>query len=206
MIRNAGGIGQSAETCPTWRPRLVDDIDVGYTLKTMKALVSSSIAEGLSQALNRENLSEKERDEVIVRAFEQFERDYGGSGDSATKRDLSETELRLIKEIESIQSDVSKSRSDIAKLYVEVGKLQVEAAKSRQDIAKLQVEVENLRGITENLRLEIEKLRSEPRVELKNLEVNLLGRMAQYQGSTIRWIAGFGISTILAVVGFALTR
>lgn len=114
--------------------------------------------------------------------------------------------LRLIKEIESIQGDVSKSRADIAKLYVEVGKLPVEAAKSRSDIAKLQVEVENLRCITENLRLEIEKLRSEPRVELKNLGVNLLGRMAQYQGSTIRWIAGFGISTILAVVGFALTR
>lgn len=125
-------------------------------------------------------------------------RSIGGSGDSAAKRELSETELRLIKEIESIQGDVSKSRVDTAKLYVEVGKLQVEAAKSRSDIAKLQ-------GITENLRLEIEKLRSETRVELKNLEVNLLGRMAQYQGSTIRWISGFGISTILTVVGFALT-
>lgn len=107
--------------------------------------------------MSRENLSEKERDEIIVRAFEQFERNYGGSGDSAAKRELSETELRLIKEIEAIQGDVSKSGGDIAKLYVEAGKLQVEAAKSRADIAKLPVEVENLRGITENLRLEIEK-------------------------------------------------
>jgi hypothetical protein len=53
--------------------------------------------------MTEEAKDDKERAKIIAEALEHLEQNYPNLAHTATQRDLSETELRLIKEIETVR-------------------------------------------------------------------------------------------------------
>lgn len=58
--------------------------------------------------LSRPGIEDRERAKVIAEALETIQDNYPNLAYTATQRDLSETELRLTKEIEVVRSDLTK--------------------------------------------------------------------------------------------------
>ena len=89
---------------------------------------------------------EKARARIVAEAFEALESRYPHLSETATRTDLSETELRLTKEIEQVRAETEKVRAD---LKVELEQVRVEVEKVRAD---LKIEIEKVRG---DVRVEI---------------------------------------------------
>ena len=77
---------------------------------------------------------DKARSKAIVEAFSELEERYPDLKETATKRDLSETELRLQKEIKTIEANLQKE--------IEGTKLEIE--KTRVEIEKVRSEIRNV--------------------------------------------------------------
>ena len=75
---------------------------------------------------------DKTRARIIAEAFEALEERYPNLSDIATRQNLRETELRLLKEIEQVRAD----------LRIEIEKVRSE---TRQVEARLRVEIEKSR-------------------------------------------------------------
>ena len=137
---------------------------MGYALKIYEAF--------------REYGEEKAR--VLAEAFEELEKRYPQILDMATKRDLSETELKLIKEIEQVRLEVEEVRKEIKEVEL-----------------KLTKEVEQVR-------LEVEEVRK----EIKEVELKLTKEIEQVRFSTIKWIAGLigGQTVVLITTFFTLLK
>ena len=89
---------------------------------------------------------DKARARIVAEAFEALEDRYPHLSETATRTDLSETELRLTKEIEQVRAETEKVRAD---LKVELEQVRVEVEKVRAD---LKIEIEKVRG---DVRVEI---------------------------------------------------
>ncbi|MBN2701816.1 MAG: hypothetical protein JXR29_10245 [Methylothermaceae bacterium] len=82
---------------------------------------------------------DKARAKIIAEAFEALEERYPNLSDTVTRTDLSETELRLIKEIEQVRADLTKEieqvraelKGDIERVRAE---LKVDLANTRANI------------------------------------------------------------------------
>jgi predicted phage-related endonuclease len=148
---------------------------MGYALKIYEAF--------------REYGEEKAR--VLAEAFEELEKRYPQILDMATKRDLSETELRLIKEIED-------TRKEIKELEL---KLTKEIEDTRKEIKELELK---LTKEVEQVRLEVEEVRK----EIKEVELKLTKEIEQVRFSTIKWIAGLigGQTVVLITTFFTLLK
>ena len=77
----------------------------------------SVVALHLYEKLN-DAVDEKARSKAIVEAFSELEDRYPNLRETATKRDLSETELRLQKEIEQVRLETEKIRTEIKTVEV----------------------------------------------------------------------------------------
>jgi len=115
------------------------------------------------------------RARIIAEAFGTLEERYPHLGDMATRTNLSETELRLIKEIEQLRGDVSK----------EIEQLRADLKETELRLVK---EIERLRG---DLRKEIEHVRSELKVELAR------GHTAWLKWSFLFWLTQFSAILLL---------
>ena len=84
---------------------------------------------------------DKARSKAIVEAFSELEERYPDLKETATKRDLSETELRLQKEIQAtkleiktveanLQKEIEKTRLEIEKTRVEMRQMEMNFAKT----------------------------------------------------------------------------
>ena len=113
---------------------------MGYALKIYEAF--------------REYGEEKAR--VLAEAFEELEKRYTQILDMATKRDLSETELRLIKEIEA-------TRKEIKELELKLTK----------EVEQVRLEVEEVRKEIKEVELKLTKEIEEVRKEIKEVELKL---------------------------------
>ncbi|XSG83812.1 MAG: hypothetical protein ACPW60_08715 [Methylohalobius sp. ZOD2] len=71
---------------------------------------------------------DKARAKIIAEAFEALEERYPNLSDTVTRTDLSETELRLIKEIEQVRAEL---KGDIERIRAE---LKVDLANTRANI------------------------------------------------------------------------
>lgn len=72
---------------------------------------------------------DKARSKAIVEAFSELEERYPDLKETATKRDLSETELRLQKEIEGTKLEIEKTRVEIEKVRSEIRSIETSFAK-----------------------------------------------------------------------------
>ena len=137
------------------------------------SVVALHLYEKLNEAAN-----DKERSKAIVDAFSELEERYPNLKDVATQRDLSETELRLRKEIEQVRLETEKVRNEIKTVE-----------------SNLQLEIKtieaNLQKVIDKTRIEIEKVRA----EVKMVEVNLTKELHKH---TLWVISGIG-SIIMAI-------
>jgi hypothetical protein len=65
---------------------------------------------------------DKARSKAIVEAFSELEERYPDLKETATKRDLSETELRLQKEIEGTRLEIEKTRVEMKQMEANFAK------------------------------------------------------------------------------------
>jgi hypothetical protein len=64
----------------------------------------------------------EEKAKVLAETFEELEKRYPQILDMVTKRDLSETELKLIKEIEQVRLEVEEVRKEIKEVELKLTK------------------------------------------------------------------------------------
>jgi hypothetical protein len=157
----------------------------------MMSVVALHLYEKLNNAPD-----DKARSKAIVEAFSELEERYPDLKETATKRDLSETELRLQKEIQATKLEIKTVEANLQK---EIEKTRLEIEKTRVEIktveANLQIEIKtveaNLQKGIETTRLEIEKTR----VEMKQMETNF----AQTVHKQTLWIIGAIGSIIMSI-------
>ncbi len=121
---------------------------------------------------------DKARSKAIVEAFSELEERYPDLKETATKRDLSETELRLQKEIQATKLEIKTVEANLQK-EIQATKLEIKTVE-----ANLQKEIEKTR-------LEIEKTR----VEMRQMEMNF----AKTVHKQTLWIIGAIGSIIMSI-------
>ena len=118
----------------------------------------SAVALHLYEKLN-EAPDDKARSKAIVEAFSELEERYPNLREVATRHNLSETELRLQKEIEQTRLEIKTVEANLQK---EIEKTRIEIKTVE---ANLQLEIKTVEA---NLQKEIEKTR----LEIKQIEVS----------------------------------
>jgi len=137
------------------------------------SVVALHLYEKLNEAAN-----DKERSKAIVDAFSELEERYPNLKETATRRDLSETELRLQKEIEQTRLEIKTVEAN----------LQKEIERTRLEIKTVEA---NLQKEIDKTRLEIEKVRG----EVKTVEVNLTKELHKHT----LWVIS-GVGSIIAAI------
>ena len=150
---------------------------------------------------------DKARSKAIVEAFSELEERYPDLKETATKRDLSETELRLQKEIQAtkleiktveanLQKEIEKTRLEIKTVEASLQK-EIEATRLEIKTVEANLHLE-IKAVEANLQKEIEKTRLEiekNRVEMKQMETNF----AQTVHKQTLWIIGAIGSIIMSI-------
>ncbi len=136
---------------------------------------------------------DKTRARIIAEAFETLEERYPRLSDVATRQDLSEAELRLIKEIEQVRAEIKETELNLQKEIEQV------RAEIKETELNLQKEVEQVRAeIKEtelNLQKEIEQVRADLRLEIKAVEV----RLTQAIHRQTLWVIG-SVGAIITLI------
>ncbi|MEI6746406.1 MAG: hypothetical protein WCL34_10620 [Methylococcaceae bacterium] len=132
---------------------------------------------------------DKARSKAIVEAFSELEERYPDLKETATKRDLSETELRLQKEIEATKLEIKTVEANLQlEIKTVEANLQKEIEATRLEIKTVEA---NLQKGIEETRLEIEKVRS----EIRSVETNF----AKIVHKQTLWIIGAIGSIIMSI-------
>ena len=132
---------------------------------------------------------DKARSKAIVEAFSELEERYPDLKESATKRDLSETELRLQKEIQATKLEIKTVEANLQK-GIEETRLEIKNVEANLQLEIKTVEA-NLQKEIEQTRLEIEKVRS----EIRSVETNF----AKIVHKQTLWIIGAIGSIIMSI-------
>jgi phenylalanyl-tRNA synthetase alpha subunit len=83
--------------------------------------------------MTNKDLSEDERSKIIADMMSEFKNTYPQLQDTATRQELSETELRLTKEIKEIDANL---RKEIESVRLEIKDLDVKLEQNKTDILK----------------------------------------------------------------------
>jgi len=103
--------------------------------------------------MTNKELTDDERSKIIAEFMNDFSNKYPDLGDTATKKDLNETELRLIKEIKEVelngQKEIEKVRLEIkeveSNLQKEIEKVRLDLTK---EIDKTNIKIETIKSST----------------------------------------------------------
>nr|BAL53219.1 hypothetical conserved protein [uncultured Gammaproteobacteria bacterium] len=138
---------------------------------------------------------ERARARVIAEAFAELEARYPHLSDLATRQHLSETELRLLKEIEQVRAELKETelrlRKEIEQIRSDL-KLEIEQVRS-----ELKLEIEQVRS---ELKLELERTRKELELKIKTVELNLTKAIERSRVSVLIWSFGFWLSQFAAIL------
>ena len=144
--------------------------------------------------LSNEKLTEEEKSELISDMMDEFKNNYPQLQNHATKQDVSETELRLLKEIKELDVKSSKEREQIRK---EIKEIELKASQERN-----QIRIDLTKEIKE-LDIKASKEREQIRVDLtkdiKELEVNLTSKIENIRNDTLKWTFVFWASQMIAI-------
>ncbi len=114
---------------------------------------------------------ERTRAKIIAEAFEMLEARYPHLPDLATRQNLSETELKLIKEIEQVRLELTREIEQVR-------------AELKETELKLVKEIEQVKHETEQVRAEL-------KVDIARARANIL------QWSFVFWLTQFGAIALL---------
>ena len=187
----------------------------------------SSISERLLHTLNQEDVSDKDRWEILAEGFAQIEKTYPDSDDSSAGPTSRVTEFRLIREIEGIKKETADVRKETEGLKVEVeglkketAALKVEVEGLKKETAALKIEVEGLKVEVRNLDLKIAETKTELIKEIAETKLELTREIAETKAelteaveksrsSTLKWMVGlfiaFGALNAAGIFGAMLT-
>ena len=129
--------------------------------------------------------NDEARSDAIVEAFSELEERFPGLKDTATRQHLSETELRLQKEIEGVRLEIKQVEGNLRK---EIEQVRLEI---KQVEGSLRKEIEQVRLEIEQVRLEIEKNRT----DMKRIELE----MARAMHRQTLWVVG-SIGTLITAI------
>jgi len=127
--------------------------------------------------LTNDKLTEEEKSELIARTIEEFKTEYPDLKYHATKNDVTETELRLTKEIEETRKEIEEVRKEIKEVEF-----------------KLSMEIEEVRKEIKEVELRLTK-------EIKELDVKLSKEIKETKAVMIKWSFLFWISQMGALLG-----
>ena len=82
--------------------------------------------------------NDEARSDAIVEAFSELEERFPGLKDTATRQHLSETELRLQKEIEGVRLEIKQVEGSLRK---EIEQVRLEIEKTRTDMKRIELEM-----------------------------------------------------------------
>jgi len=124
---------------------------------------------------------EEARARLIAQAFSLLEARYPHLDDLVTTRELSTSELKLIKEIELVRAETEKVRGELKETELRLVK-EIEAVRGeiRETELRLVKEIESVRAETEKVRGETEKVRG----ELKETELRLVKEIEAVRAET----------------------
>ena len=150
-----------------------------------KARVLADVIESLEQIIKVNEVATrsdiKNTELALIREIEQI------------RKDMKETELKLTKEIEDVRADLSK---EIEKVRADLSK---EIEKVRADLSK---EIEKVRA---DLSIDIEKSRAETSISLGKLRSDLIEKIEEKHSSSIRWLVALFITQSVGVAGLIVT-
>jgi len=150
-----------------------------------KARVLADVIESLEQIIKVNEVATrsdiKNTELALIREIEQI------------RKDMKETELKLTKEIEDVRADLSK---EIEKVRADLSK---EIEKVRADLSK---EIEEVRA---DLSIDIEKSRAETSISLGKLRSDLIEKIEEKHSSSIRWLVALFITQSVGVAGLIVT-
>ncbi len=136
---------------------------------------------------------ERTRAKIIAEAFEMLEARYPHLPDLATRQNLSETELKLVKEIEQVRLELTREIEQVRlELTREIEQVRLELTR---EIEHVKHETEQVRAELKETELrlqkEIEQVRAELKVDIARARANLL------QWSFVFWLTQFGAIALL---------
>jgi DNA repair exonuclease SbcCD ATPase subunit len=124
---------------------------------------------------------EEARARLIAQAFSLLEARYPHLDDLVTTRELSTSELKLIKEIELVRAETEKVRGELKETELRLIK-EIEAV--RAEIEKVRGETEKVRGELKETELRLIKEIELVRGELKETELRLVKEIEAVRGET----------------------
>ena len=128
----------------------------------------------------------EEKAKLLAEAFEEVEKRYPQLKEMVSRTDLSETELRLIKEIEQTRKEIKE---------VEL-KLSKEIEQTRKEVKEVELRLsKEIKSIELKLSKEIEQIRK----EMKELELKFTKEMRLLEFKLLRWMFIFWCGQIAAV-------
>jgi predicted RNase H-like nuclease (RuvC/YqgF family) len=128
----------------------------------------------------------EEKAKLLAEAFEEVEKRYPQLKEMVSRTDLSETELRLIKEIE-------QTRKEIKEVELKLSKEIEQTRKEMKEIElKLSKEIEQTRKEIKEIELKLSK-------EIKELELKFTKEMRVLEFKLLRWMFIFWCGQIAAV-------
>ncbi|MDQ7032882.1 MAG: DUF1542 domain-containing protein [Desulfonauticus sp.] len=145
---------------------------------------STSSKNLINAILSNDKLTEEEKSEIIANFLEEFNSAYPQLKYHATKQDVTETELRLIKEIEKVRKEIKE---------VEL---------------KLTREIEDVRKEIKEVELKLTREIEDVRKEIKEIDLKLTREIKETKSTLIKWSFGFWISQlgVLLSIVFLILR
>ena len=150
--------------------------------------------------LSRPGMDDRERAKIIAEALETVQQNYPDLGYTATKRDLSETELRLLDKIEMTRAEIENTKLQIKDVELRlsgeikeielrlIGEIKEIELRLSGEIGKTNERIEVLRGETKEIELrlmgEIEKVR----LDIKDVELKLTKEMGKQTMKTVTYL------------------
>ena len=144
-----------------------------------------SKADIIQAILTNQSLTDDEKTLLIDEFINEIKKEYPDLKYHATKADVTDTQLKLTKEIKELDLKITKEISDTKK---EIKDLDVKLTKEIKDLdVKLTKEI------------------SDTRKEIKNLDVKLTKEIVNSKVETIKWVVGMFFAQIIAITGIFFT-
>ena len=124
--------------------------------------------------MTNKKLTDDERAKVIAEFIEEFKNSYPNLEHTATKQELTQTELKLTKDIEGIRLEIKEVESNLQKEMKEIES--------------------NLQKEIESVRLEIKEVDTNLKKEIKELEINFARELSQNKTDILKWMFGMFVA------------
>ena len=150
--------------------------------------MSPAKQEMIKAIITNAKLSEEEKSKIIAEIIDEFDKNYPDLKYHATKSDVKESELKLIKEIE-------ETRKEIKEIELKLSK---EIEETRKEIKEIELKLSKEIKETEN---KLQKEIKEIELKLSKVEAKLSKEIVETKSTLLKWTFAFWVSQISVILG-----